>query len=44
VFGNEWSSDDLSSHEVTDPGADGTGGGTLHLTIQTNTGNVEVSR
>jgi hypothetical protein len=44
VFGREWSSQDLNSQEVTDLGADGTGGGTLHLTIQTNTGNVEVSR
>jgi hypothetical protein len=44
VFGKEWKSEEHNSQDVTDLGADGAGGGSLHLTIQTNTGNVEVSR
>jgi phage shock protein PspC (stress-responsive transcriptional regulator) len=44
VFGKEWDGKDVNSQDVTDLGADGAGGGNLHLTIQMDTGNVEVSR
>jgi len=44
AFGHEYAGQDVNSINVTNLGADGTGGGTLQLNIQVNTGNVEVSR
>ncbi|GAA2620882.1 PspC domain-containing protein [Paractinoplanes durhamensis] len=45
VFGREFSGDrNDTSHEVTDLGNDGAGGGTLKLDLQMDTGNVEVLR
>jgi hypothetical protein len=44
VFGKESDGKDVSSQDVTDLGADGAGGGSLHLSVQMNTGNVEVTR
>ena len=44
VFGKEWDGKDVGNQEVTDLGADGAGGGKLHLAIVMNAGNVEVSR
>jgi hypothetical protein len=44
VFGREWNGQDLSAQEVTDPGRDGPGGGTLKLIIEMTAGNLEVSR
>ena len=44
VLGHDWDGRDLVSQQVTDLGADGTGGGILHLTIDMNAGNVEVTR
>jgi len=44
VFGKEWDGRNVGSQEITDLGADGAGGGTLHLTIQMKAGNVEVTR
>jgi hypothetical protein len=44
IFGRELDGQDISSQEITDLGADGTGGGSLRLNIEMNTGNVEVTR
>ena len=44
AFGREYAGQDTRSIKITDLGADGTGGGTLRLTIQVKAGNVEVSR
>ncbi|WP_433724989.1 PspC domain-containing protein [Actinoplanes sp. CA-051413] len=44
IFGREWDGKELGSQEVTDLGSDGAGGGTLHLTIELNTGDLEVAR
>ncbi|HEU4349085.1 MAG TPA: PspC domain-containing protein, partial [Actinoplanes sp.] len=44
VFGREFNGSDLGAHPITDPGRDGTGGGTLNLIIEMEAGNVEVSR
>ena len=44
AFGQEYAGEDTRSINITDLGADGTGGGTLRLTIQVKAGNVEVSR
>jgi hypothetical protein len=44
AFGREWNGKHVGSEEITDLGADGAGGGTLHLNIEMNTGDVEVTR
>ncbi|RSM51212.1 hypothetical protein DMB66_42515 [Actinoplanes sp. ATCC 53533] len=44
VFGREWDGKDLGSQEITDLGPDGTGGGSLRLTVELNTGDLEVTR
>jgi hypothetical protein len=44
VFGTELSGADISTREFSDLGPDGAGGGKLRLTIEMNTGNVEVTR
>ena len=46
VFGRELSGSDIGAQEYTDLGADGrpAGAGKLRLTIEMNTGNVEVTR
>jgi hypothetical protein len=44
IFGREWEGQELGSQEVTDLGPDGTGGGTLRLTVELNTGDLEVTR
>ena len=44
IFGREWNGQDLGAQEVTDLGPDGAGGGTLRLTVEMDTGNVEVTR
>jgi hypothetical protein len=43
VLGHTWQ-DNAGSQTFTDVGADGAGGGTLHLTIQMEAGDVEVTR
>jgi phage shock protein PspC (stress-responsive transcriptional regulator) len=44
VFGREWDSKDSGAQAVSNLGADGAGGGTLHLNIEMKAGNVEVTR
>ncbi|MEV6343452.1 PspC domain-containing protein [Actinoplanes sp. NPDC051851] len=45
LFGEEYNSTrDQRSHEVTDLGSDGAGGGSLRLDLKLDTGNVEVTR
>jgi phage shock protein PspC (stress-responsive transcriptional regulator) len=44
IFGHEWDGKALGSQELTDTGPDGTGGGSLRLTIELNTGDLEVTR
>jgi phage shock protein PspC (stress-responsive transcriptional regulator) len=44
LLGHEWSGKSIGTQEITDLGRDGAGGGTMHLTIQLNTGIVEVTR
>jgi hypothetical protein len=44
VFGRESDGRDITGQTLTDLGADGTGGGTLHLIINMGAGNVEVTR
>ena len=44
VFGREWDGRELGSQEITDLGPDGAGGGSLRLTIELNTGDLEVTR
>jgi hypothetical protein len=44
VLGHDWEGNGAAAQDVTDLGADGAGGGTLHLNIQMNAGNVEVTR
>jgi phage shock protein PspC (stress-responsive transcriptional regulator) len=44
VFGHDYNGSEVDSMNFTDAGTDGTGGGTLRLTIQVKAGNVEVSR
>ncbi|MFI7546443.1 PspC domain-containing protein [Actinoplanes sp. NPDC049599] len=44
IFGREWEGQDLGSQEVTDLGPDGAGGGSLRLTVELNTGDLEVTR
>ncbi len=44
VLGKDWQGNNVGTRSVTDDGPDGTGGGTLNLTIEMNAGNVEVSR
>ncbi len=45
IFGREYNGNiDIAAQEYTDLGADGAGGGSLHLIIVMDTGNVEVTR
>jgi hypothetical protein len=45
IFGREYDGNiDIAAQEYTDLGRDGAGGGSLHLIIEMNTGNVEVTR
>ena len=44
VFGTDFEARQAGAQPFTDQGADGPGGGTLHLNILMNTGNVEVTR
>ncbi|HEX5595094.1 MAG TPA: PspC domain-containing protein [Micromonosporaceae bacterium] len=44
VLGNRWSGLGLPPREVTDYGADGPGGGQLHLYLYVNAGDLEVRR
>jgi phage shock protein PspC (stress-responsive transcriptional regulator) len=44
IFGREWEGRSLGSQEITDLGPDGTGGGSLRLTVELNTGDLEVTR
>jgi hypothetical protein len=44
IFGKEYDGREVDGRQYTDPGKDGAGGGTLHLIIEMNTGNVEVTR
>jgi phage shock protein PspC (stress-responsive transcriptional regulator) len=44
VFDREWNGQDLGAQELTNPGRDGPGGGTLKLIIEMTAGNLEVSR
>ena len=44
VFGTEYDARQAGAQPFTDPGTDGPGGGSLHLNIVMNTGNVEVAR
>ena len=44
IFGREWEAQNLGTQEVTDLGPDGAGGGSLRLTVELNTGDLEVTR
>ena len=44
LFDQHWSGVDRQPHSVTDLGEDGAGGGTLHLELEIEAGNVEVNR
>jgi hypothetical protein len=44
IFGREWDGKVLGSQEITDLGPDGAGGGTLRLTVELQTGDLEVAR
>lgn len=44
ILGKEFSEQNIDGQTVTDLGADGTGGGTLKLDLQLDTGNLEVTR
>jgi hypothetical protein len=44
VLGQNWSGVGLDPRSVSDDGADGKGGGELHISAQVNLGNLEVSR
>jgi hypothetical protein len=44
LFGQDHDAKELGAQEITDLGTDGKGGGTLHLAIRMNAGNVEVKR
>jgi hypothetical protein len=44
VFDRNWDGTNLAGQQVTDPGADGPGGGQLKLNITMDAGNVEVNR
>jgi hypothetical protein len=44
LFGRDLNGNDIGTQQVTDPGVDGPGGGTLRLNIKMDAGNVEVTR
>ena len=44
VFGREYEAREAAANPFTDLGTDGAGGGTLHLNLVVNTGQVEVTR